>query len=77
VRFSGSTDTYCRSARRASYSAFSICSCHVLSAAAISPRLEGHVRRIFQKGAFTREELIREIRRLVPHDPGEGTAAAS
>jgi signal transduction histidine kinase/DNA-binding response OmpR family regulator len=53
----------------------------VVTAKDLSPddrsRLEGHVRRIFQKGAFTREELIREIRRLVPHEHGEGTAAAS
>jgi CheY-like chemotaxis protein len=52
----------------------------VVTAKDLSPedraRLEGHVRRIFQKGAFTREELIREIRRLVPHGHGEGAAAA-
>jgi CheY-like chemotaxis protein len=54
----------------------------VVTAKDLSPedrsRLEGHVRRIFQKGAFTREELIREIRRLVPDEPHQhGEAAAS
>jgi CheY-like chemotaxis protein len=31
-------------------------------------RLDGYVRRIFQKGAFSRDELIREIRLLLQHE---------
>jgi signal transduction histidine kinase/DNA-binding response OmpR family regulator len=33
-------------------------------------RLDGYVRRIFQKGAFSREELIREIRLLLQSERG-------
>ncbi len=31
-------------------------------------RLDGQVRRVFQKGAFTREELVREIRRYLEEE---------
>ena len=33
-------------------------------------RLDGYVRRIFQKGAFSRDELIREIRLLLQNERG-------
>jgi CheY-like chemotaxis protein len=37
-------------------------------------RLDGYVRRIFQKGAFSRDELIREIRLLLQSERGQGAA---
>jgi len=42
-------------------------------------RLDGQVRRIFQKGAFTREELVREIRRYLEEEQArrEATSGAS
>jgi signal transduction histidine kinase/DNA-binding response OmpR family regulator len=41
-------------------------------------RLNGNVKRIFQKGAFTREELVREIRSLLSVGRGpEGKAGAT
>jgi CheY-like chemotaxis protein len=36
-------------------------------------RLEGQVRRIFQKGGFSREELMREIKLLLEMERGRGT----
>jgi CheY-like chemotaxis protein len=35
-------------------------------------RLEGQVRRIFQKGGFSREELMREIKLLLEMERGRG-----
>jgi CheY-like chemotaxis protein len=39
-------------------------------------RLEGQVRRIFQKGGFSREELMREIKLLLEMERGRGAGPA-
>jgi len=40
-------------------------------------RLEGQVRRIFQKGGFSREELMREIKLLLEMERGRGNTPSA
>ena len=40
-------------------------------------RLNGHVRSVFQKGAFSRDELVREIRLVLQLERGRARAGGS